>query len=70
MVKDYPGLWGHAGPWAAPTAADTARAGIVDHRDRLGVPTDTSPRLPDVLPRSRPAGAVPATRAATSDGTR
>lgn len=70
MVKDYPGLWGHAGPWAAPTAADTARAGIIDRRDPQGVPTDASPRLPDVLPRSRPAGAAPATRAATSDGTR
>ena len=78
MVKDYPGLWGHPGPWNAMTAADTAKSGILDYRDARGIPTDdNSPRAHDVLPRSRPApvparsanGAPPTPRTASVEGT-
>ena len=57
MVKDYPALWGFAGPWEAKTAADTSYDGIIDRRDpQVGVPTDSSSYpTPDPYPRSRPA---------------
>ena len=63
MVKDYPALWGHPGPWNAKTPADTAYDGIVDRRDATsGVPTDSSSyRTPDPYPRSRPAPVPPQT---------
>lgn len=58
MVRDYPGLWGHPGPWEAPTPADTGRNGIVDLRDGDSVPRDErAPRLPPAIPPSRPAPA-------------
>ncbi len=69
MVKDYPALWGHPGPWNAKTPADTAYDGIVDKRDPVsGVPTDSSSApTPDPYPRSRPAPVPPrAAQAAVS----
>lgn len=67
MVKDYPALWGHPGPWEAHTPADTAFDGIVDRRDPTDkIPTDSSSRpTPDPYPRSRPAP-VPRRAAAVS----
>ena len=67
MVKDYPALWGHPGPWDRRTPADTAYDGIIDKRDPTdGIPTDsTSAPTPDPYPRSRPAP-VPARAAAVS----
>ena len=55
MAKDYPALWGHGGPWDAPLPSDTAAAGIVNLRGADSIPTDASPRVPAIIPHSRPA---------------
>ena len=65
MVRDYPALWGHAGPWGRPLPSDTALNGIRDLRGADYVPSDgTAPRrpnpgAPDIMPRSRPVAPSP-----------
>ncbi|MDF1503543.1 photosynthetic reaction center cytochrome PufC [Roseisolibacter sp. H3M3-2] len=67
MARDYPGLWGHPGPWEAMTAADSGKSGITDYRDPTGVPTDGSaPRLPDAIPPSRSMGTPPPVRSSSA----
>ncbi len=68
MVKDYPALWGHPGPWDAHTPADTSFDGIVDRRDAVDkIPTDSSSLpSPDPYPRSRPAPVPPRAAAAAA----
>ena len=55
MVKDYPALWGHAGPWEALLPSDTTHAGQIDLRAADSIPTDRSPRAAPLVPLSRPA---------------
>lgn len=60
MAKDYPALWGFAGPWQSALPSDTALQGIQDLRGADHVPSDgrgplTPLQRPDVMPRSRPA---------------
>ena len=55
MAKDYPALWGHAGPWEAALPGDTAAAGIINLRSADSIPTDASPRVTPLVPHSRPA---------------
>jgi len=69
MVKDYPALWGSAGPWNAHTAADSGRAGVVDLRTRDSIPEDGAPRLPAIIPHSLPAPRASRTTGAGVSGT-
>ena len=60
MAKDYPALWGFAGPWQAVLPSDTALNGVQDLRGSDRIPSDSQGPLvplqrPDIMPRSRPA---------------
>lgn len=68
MVKDYPGLWAAPGPWPTRVASDTILNGVIDLRGRDSIPTDASPILPPLIPRSRPAVLRPASSAPVRTG--
>ncbi|MGZ8414431.1 MAG: photosynthetic reaction center cytochrome PufC [Gemmatirosa sp.] len=68
MAADYPALWGHPGPWRAALAGDSTAVGVVDLRGADSIPHDGAPRLPPVIPRSRPAPVPAAPHTPASGG--